>query len=307
MLSVRDLELIAAIESSGTLTAAADRLGTSQPALSRSLGQLERRLGVALFVRSARGMIPTLPGAQLAERGRAVTAVTARARRDLAGWAQGQSGELRLGIVPHLSVESVTTAVARMRSDHPRIRIRVRVGATSELIDELRIGELDLVLTPPPAPEPELVFVPLFRDRTAIITATTAPAEPPSPAWLRAQPWVLAPRGTPTTNAVNGYFFAAGLEPPLPVVETSDPLLTVGLVTGGHLGALPANAARTAAALGMVRPMELDLSDGGSIVGALRARAADGSPHIDTFLRLLDVHGIEAQDGPGYRGDHSSG
>ncbi len=96
-----DLVLVLAVVEEGSLTGAARRLGTSQPALSRSLRALERRVGTELFDRLPRGMRPTAAGELLAANARAVAAATRQADRELDAHLRG-AVELHVGLVVEL-------------------------------------------------------------------------------------------------------------------------------------------------------------------------------------------------------------
>jgi DNA-binding transcriptional LysR family regulator len=100
-----DLEYFVTIVERGSLGAAAEALGVSQPSLSKCIQRLERALGVPLLVRSARGIAPTGLGEHLLHRSRHLLAeldATRRAMRELAG---GGVGSVRLGLSPSLTTE----------------------------------------------------------------------------------------------------------------------------------------------------------------------------------------------------------
>src|SRR5687767_1088294 len=95
-LETRELRMLVAIADEGTVTRAAGRLNISQPALSHGLRALERRVGVALFARHARGLVATEAGERLLRTARSVLREIERARADIVGGSMGRGELLRL-------------------------------------------------------------------------------------------------------------------------------------------------------------------------------------------------------------------
>ncbi len=145
------LRYLTAVAEEGQLTAAAARLGVSQPTLTRQVRALERQLGVELFRRSRTGAVPTAAGAEL----------VARAAELLAGWegalratrlaAAEAGGELRVGFegstINLLGRAVVKDFTRRM----PGWRVRLRQNDWFDESSGLASGELDLALWHAPA------------------------------------------------------------------------------------------------------------------------------------------------------------
>jgi LysR family transcriptional regulator, regulator for metE and metH len=91
----RTLELLEAIAADGTLTAASRRLHISQPALSQRLSGLEARLGIPLFEREGRRLVPTRAGRRMITTSTSVLADLRAAQRDLDDLRDGRSGIIR--------------------------------------------------------------------------------------------------------------------------------------------------------------------------------------------------------------------
>jgi DNA-binding transcriptional LysR family regulator len=133
----------------GNFARAAEALGLSQPSVTRGIAALERSLGVPLFDRTRKGVIPTAFGRVLLERGEAVLRSEANLRREIELLAGLEEGSLAIGAGPYPAEISVATAVARVASAHPRLRIgttpsdRVvgRAGAVDVGLAGCRVGE----------------------------------------------------------------------------------------------------------------------------------------------------------------------
>jgi|GEM_PF-2261999 len=148
-----DLELLVALEQEGSLTAAATRLHTAQPALSRRLARIERGLhGVVLFERGRHGALATAAG-------REVVAASVRALDALleveavgARAAAGVQGVLRLGAPPTLGAEVLPGVLAGFRRRRADVRIELHSSGDSGVLrDDVRRGTLDLALVALPA------------------------------------------------------------------------------------------------------------------------------------------------------------
>ncbi|MEM9250690.1 MAG: LysR family transcriptional regulator, partial [Pseudomonadota bacterium] len=96
----RHLEILAAIVDNGGLTEGAAALGKSQPSLSRTLSQLEDRIGAPLFVPGRRPLQPTELGRALAETGRQILAADRAASEIVQQFRAGRSGRVRVGGTP---------------------------------------------------------------------------------------------------------------------------------------------------------------------------------------------------------------
>jgi len=146
-LEMRALRLTAAIQDAGSITAAARRLGFSQPALSQQLRRVEERLGVALVTRVGRSVRLTEAGAMLAARARVVRAELADAFAAVADIAEGVSGHVRIAAFPSASSSIVPALLARMRERHPGIDVSFIEEEPPEAAGMLRDGVVDVALT----------------------------------------------------------------------------------------------------------------------------------------------------------------
>jgi DNA-binding transcriptional LysR family regulator len=144
---------------------AAQVLGISQPALTRSIQQLERRTGTALFVRSRAGVTPTDAGELLLAGARRVVGQAEDLSRSLDALGGNAPEEVRLGAGPYPVEMIVGPALARLTGAHPEASVSVTVGQFSDLVEQVRGRQLDLAvcessLVPPQA---GLEVLPLAR------------------------------------------------------------------------------------------------------------------------------------------------
>lgn len=218
-LTVRQLQYLDAVTAAPTWAAAAVSLGVSPSALSQGLAELERRVGVPLFRPEGRRRVPTDHAGPVIDHARRVLAQT----DDLARWAgrvrtEGR-GRLRVGMIDAAAVGHHPEALRRFRRRRPEVELRLAVAPSAALLDQLRRGDLDLVVCvarETGAPDDDLprqqdlVVTPLLEESLAVYGP-----QQPAPARRRPDPgrwgpWVLFPEGSHTRELVARALVAEG-------------------------------------------------------------------------------------------------
>ncbi|MDW4499336.1 LysR family transcriptional regulator [Sulfitobacter sp. D35] len=145
-MDVHKVTMVRRISELGNLSAAARDLGLSQPALTKILARLEDELGVRLFDRSPRGMVPTPSGQFFLSRMQRFEADMRSLTRDLAALNAGHGGEVSLGVGQFWLGRLLPAAIGRMARVAPNVRFRILAGSRSDSIARLMAGDVDLVL-----------------------------------------------------------------------------------------------------------------------------------------------------------------
>lgn len=138
------LSTFVAVQRAGSISAAARLLHLSQPAVSRRLQALERRLGVALFDRRPDGLHLTDAGRALLPEASKVVAAEADAVRVVAERRAGAVGTVRVGAVGSLVEPHLTDALREVVERYPGVEMEVATGTSAQVVDLVRAGELDL-------------------------------------------------------------------------------------------------------------------------------------------------------------------
>jgi DNA-binding transcriptional LysR family regulator len=123
---------------------AAESLNIAQPTLTRGIAELERSLGLQLFDRTRKGVLPTVFGHVLLERGETVLRSQATLRRELQLLAGLETGGLVVGAGPFPSESSVATAIARVLQAHPRLSIECRVADADLVLRDVLDERIDI-------------------------------------------------------------------------------------------------------------------------------------------------------------------
>ncbi len=121
-LTVKHLRLIAAIAEHRQLSLAAQALALTQPAASRTLGEIEQLCGDALFERHPRGMTLTPMGELMARRARNVLEEVAEAADEVDRWRSGRGGTVRIGAVTGGAVGYIVPVIRRSSKSPPTPR-----------------------------------------------------------------------------------------------------------------------------------------------------------------------------------------
>src|SRR3954451_10693500 len=150
-LNVDELRWFVAVAERGRVTRAAEELHISQPALSRALARMQRGLGVNLFDRSGRNLRLNRYGELYLEHARRALAELDSGQRAIEDMAGGERGLISLGFAPTLSTWLVPALVSAFRNEHPGPRFQLHQDAVGPLVDSLRDGGVDLLITPRPA------------------------------------------------------------------------------------------------------------------------------------------------------------
>lgn len=130
----------------GNFARAAERLGITQPTLTRNIATLEVKLGLRLFDRGRGGAVPTVFGQAVIERGRALVRDSNALLAELQALAGMETGQLNIVAGPYTAEDLVGPAVARLVSLRPGLRVRVTVVAPDEIQREVLSGRHELGL-----------------------------------------------------------------------------------------------------------------------------------------------------------------
>ncbi len=221
---VQHIQPLVAIADAGSLRGAAQALGKSQPALTKALRQAEEDLGVSVFHRSARGVVPTELGERVLIRARAISAEIGRLDDEVAQLRGAQVGSIHVCVSPLAAVRIMPQALARFHAKFPRIEVHLTSGLFPNALRPLRDGRTDLVIgpTPPAAMTRDISVIPLLQTPIVLVTSDKSPyrrAETLSE--LTDAPWIMigAPGGP--GDVFRAAFVAQGLVPPR-VTTTSE-------------------------------------------------------------------------------------
>ncbi|WP_351227368.1 LysR family transcriptional regulator [Streptomyces sp. NPDC002133] len=146
MLDVRRMQVLRAVVSSGSVTAAATRLGYTPSAVSQQVAALEKEAGMALLERVGRGVRPTTAGLLLTEHAAAISRQVAEAETALADLREGRTGRLSVRYFATAGAPLVAPALARLRRDHPGVQVDLKLIDPDDPLPEVKECRADVAL-----------------------------------------------------------------------------------------------------------------------------------------------------------------
>lgn len=215
-LHLQQLAYLREVSRCPTLTAAAQRLHVSQPALSQSLAELERRLGVSLFERAGRQRRLTQEGREVADFARAVLASADELAANLDVHRRGDRGTLRIGMIDAASLYVLPPAVRAFRSAHPHVELRLTVASSTALLAALHAFDLDLAFVVGPVEADGVQTRPILREPLYVY------APPGARGAARAAEWALYPASSHTRALIDAGLRRLGWAPRV-TLESGNP------------------------------------------------------------------------------------
>jgi len=247
---LHDLHVLMTVVQAGNMSKAAALLNTTQPAISRSIAELERIIGVRLLDRTARGVEVTEYGRVLLDGGTAVFDDLRQAVKDIKFLADPTAGEVRIGCSNILGANFVSAVIHRLSRQFPHIVFHLVTGYVESLHRELSERNVDLVIAARLGAlvDERLDFEFLFDDQFVIVAGAQNP-------WARRrkielaelvnEPWVLPPPRSVVASLALETFRASGLDYPRTIVVTESPQARFNLpATGSFLTMFSASALR---------------------------------------------------------------
>ncbi len=223
-LDLSQIRYFNAVARHGSFSAAARALGITQPGLTKAVRKLEASLDCSLFQRLPRGVALTRHGQALLRHVSLLDVQLQDAREELRAFDRGAVGELRIGAGPSWLSRALPGIVADMAARYPKLTFRVLGGFNVSLMEALRVGELDLVVSAlPDRNPPGLRSIPLTTDTISVVARTGHPLR--ARRALRPQSaldfaWVLPGRDVLSRLRLEALFRVAGIEPPTATIES---------------------------------------------------------------------------------------
>jgi len=159
-LAIYHLETLLWIARLGTFRAAAERLGTTQPAISARVREIESQLGIAIFRREGRGVVLTARGRQLVQDCEPLLAGFERALMQ-AGDQAGATGVVRLGVGEIAAASCLPGFVGEVARDLPGVTLEIELDLTARMLQHLLGGTRDIVFLAGPVASPGVRTAPI--------------------------------------------------------------------------------------------------------------------------------------------------
>ncbi len=148
MLNLSQLQTFVMVVSEGSMTAAADKLFLTQPAVSQQMKNLEDELGVELVVRGSKSIKTTAQGEVLYEHAKKILNLVQAAEISIKSVGAQLRGQLRIGTLNTIGLHLMSPVVSRLLKFNPDFKIKVDYAKGEDLIAAYEKGDLDVVVLP---------------------------------------------------------------------------------------------------------------------------------------------------------------
>lgn len=235
-MELKQLARFLAVIDHGSMSGAARHLELTQQALSTSITSLEKEIGIKLFDRSPGGITkPTSYGRALVRHARSQFAAIDRAKQELRAIRDATAGTITVGVGETFSSEVMASAISRLHSMRPEIRINVIEGYSELLLERLREGEFDFIvggtggLQLPDDLDQEL----LYSSNDVVVVRADHPLmgkKNLSLKNLQDYTWMVPYSRTSDLDVIIEAFVSEGLEPPKRIMGTDTYMVGTHLI-----------------------------------------------------------------------------
>ena len=292
-MNIRQLNQFVAVARAGTISQAAKIQNISQPALTRSLQNLETDLGVRLIERRANGVFLSEYGQHLLQYAECIVGDAERVRREITAMKNGQRGQLNVGVGPAFSHQLLPRAIDELLSGGSQLELKLVEGFVEDLCDQLRIGDLDVVLSLFPSTHDvtDLGFAGLCDVESVLVCGANHPLAAHSHVGrqrLAQCNWVIADQAH-AANRFREYLSRLNVPPTAHHVKASSLRLIKSLVVNSeYLSILPKILVERELASGQIRILNSPVRALVSVGGLAWRRSGYRSAALVDFIAIVE-------------------
>ena len=292
-LRLRHLTMLLNISRHSSLTAAAEAMKMSQPAISQWLSDIENALGITLYTRGRR-LKPTPYAEVLIKHAQIMLGESSRMHEEIAAMQKGASGIVRIGTLLVGATKLLPATLLSLMTDSPNLQFSVIEDLNVNLVSRFENNELDIIIG-------RIDFLMLtskyfhevlLDDQHCVFCGPNHPlAKKRKPTWKDTLnfPWILPPPGTPLRQIIEMNFAANELTYPAPWMESTSITANMALMRKSDCLAISSiTAVNFYESFGIIKALPLNLSNLSNSIGMMW-RDKTPSPQIQIVLDTLRV------------------
>ena len=241
-LTLHQLEVFQCVALTGSFSRAATDLRLSQPVVSRTIGDMERRLGIRLLERTTRSVELTAAGREFLDIANGILDTCRRGLGRFSAYQAGEYGHITIATLPSVAAVLLPAVVAGFLADRPGITLHLLDGTTREVLEHLRSGAADLAITDQSPASAALDVHPLADDRVvAVLPAGHRHSSRAELTWadLASERFIAFSKDSSVRRLTDLGFAQAGVEPETQV-ETRAVATAGGMIAAGlGISAMP--------------------------------------------------------------------
>jgi LysR family transcriptional regulator of gallate degradation len=292
----RQLTALIAITELQSYTAAALRLGLTQPTLHRSIKDLEMLCAQKLFQRSPIGVEPSWRARQLTRYASLFFSELAQALEEIGESNGRMHGFIKIGSLPLAQTEIIPRCVLHLIDEFPQVQVSIVDGPYHEQLHALLHGQLDIIVGALRYPQPhsDIHQYKLFDDPLSIVFRnghSLAKRSEISDNELQALQWVVPSQGVPARQVFNELFSSRGITPPAALIECSSMVAIRGLLLNSEIAALlPARQVKVEVVNGLLAVCPISLSGTNREIGLTMRKDWQPTQIQKRFLQIIEQH-----------------
>ncbi len=301
-LKLRHLQLLVALDDFRNVGKVATYLHVSQPAISKSLSELEKNMGLKLFQRTAHGMTPTIYGTSLVNYAKKVLTELGKVRDEIHSLSSGVRGKVTVGALPAAALATLPQCIARLKDNSPEIAIEIIEGTMDHLKPRLREGEIEIIigLISSQLKANDMETILLYEDPMVLATGSHHPlAERKRIKWHELQdiPWILPPHSSIVREPIEQEFRRQNMTLPIDYIESISTMTNIGILQHGNSVAfLPFEVAGYYASLGIISILPLTIPNLLRPIGIMHLKGQSLSTSALMLINTLKTIYIEEKN-----------
>jgi DNA-binding transcriptional LysR family regulator len=281
------LRAFAAFARQRSFSRAAEELVVSQPAVSKHIADLERRLKVKLVVREPKGCSLTPAGQFLAEYVLRAEALLAQAARGLEAFANLQADTLSLAASGTPGTYLLPPVLAAFQEAHPGVKIVTYLSTSKGAVEAVRSHRAEIGVVGGFAAQPELEAEPLVEDEVIVVGPKSLGEGPISRRELEALTWITREEGSATRAAVEAAWKDLGIVPSRRLEMPSWEAIKLAVASGVGVAACSRFAVEAELRAGTMVMLEPPRWNVRRMISVIRSRDAPLTPAAERFLAVL--------------------
>lgn len=289
----RHLQCFLAVFQLGSVQRAAASLSITQPAVSKTLAELESILGIALFERGRRGAVPTREGRLFAPHANESVAALREGVDKLLRHGANFPASVAIGVLPTVAGALLPPVLSAFRAQWPAVSVQVWTDSNARLLERLRAAEIELVVGRLSDPEgmAGMSFEHLYREPliVAVRAGHALTSESTITAAMLARfPVVVPPLGTLIRQSAESVLTAFGANALTSLVETLSVSLGRALaLTNDAVWFVPSGAVAQDLEMGLLARLPMPFAGTDEPIGLIRRNDHAPSPTAESLLDAI--------------------
>lgn len=225
-LNFRQLQAFVAVYEEGSFNRAARRENATQSGLSMQVANLETQIGLRVFERTAKGIVPTPAGERLYRRAKEIIRAMGEAESELVALASEVSGRIRVGLIPAFTYGLLASALAAFIERYPNVDVTIVEAYSPTLSEGVARGEFDFAIVPADRKRTGIRAGHFGSDRELLVSGRHSPLSHLAPVQLASMAplkLVLPTHGNARRERLEAFFAANGV--PIAAILEMDAML----------------------------------------------------------------------------------